>query len=81
MAGWEYLEIFVKGGGWIDSSGREGKLSEDRRSSYRLYWHPLAAVLQERGTEGWELVAAVGGEKPHDPQFDYRLFLKRPKQI
>jgi hypothetical protein len=66
---WEYLEVYAAGTlEWLDSAGREGKLEHRNQS----WW--IANVLNERGQEGWELVATVGS----DAKF-YRCFLKRPK--
>lgn len=80
MERWEYLEIHVHEGNWVDSMRRHGVLPRIGHPA-----HPYASsqfgmattgpLLNELGEQGWEVtgVASVGF-------YTYKLFLKRPKR-
>ena len=69
---WEYLEVYLTGRHWADSTGAGGDLSE-----VSVGGQPHAntsELLDDLGTVGWELVAAMPGQYSGT----YKLFLKRP---
>lgn len=74
MRQWEYLELRVHGSHdfWSDSLGRSGKLS--RATGVH---GGTAAVWNDLGEQGWELVAIASGDPPNQ---SYLAILKRPRQ-
>jgi hypothetical protein len=70
MQTWEYLQIHVDDKDWIDSTGRSGQLPELRRGKR---WGNLAPLLDELGSEGWE----VAGVLNSDDSWEYQVVLKR----
>jgi hypothetical protein len=69
---WEYLQVLVDASDWIDSGARAGHLNSLEGGGLRLI--DSAAVLNDRGAAGWELVGVVPGSSV----YGYQLFLKRP---
>jgi hypothetical protein len=51
----EYLQVHVHGRQWFDSAGREGELEERRHSRRNLSMVDLGPLLNELGSQVWEL--------------------------
>ena len=72
MQKWEYLEVCVAPGGWVDSMGRSGELAW--QASQHASFASAAALLNELGQQGWE----VAGVAANAPQGYFTLLFKRP---
>ena len=69
---WEYLEIYLAGRDWADSTGASGELEV---ASVGAYSHVNTnELLDDLGSVGWELVSVVSGQL----HGTYKLYLKRP---
>jgi hypothetical protein len=69
---WEYLEIYLAGRHWADSTGATGEVDEVQVGGYS---HANTNdLLDDLGAVGWELVAALAGSSGGSS----KLFLKRP---
>ena len=68
---WEYLEVDVHVETWSDSTGRSGRLPIDAATPGTL--PSVLRVLNELGSEGWELAGVCGTQSP----MIYRMLLKR----
>jgi hypothetical protein len=68
---WEYLEIYIAGHDWADSTGATGELPVVTLAGYS---HVNSnELLDDLGSVGWELIGAVAGQMSGT----YKLFLKR----
>ena len=74
MGGWEYLEAYVYQDDWIDSSGRRVSLKSETKMHNANTHFTASPILNELGTQGWELVGIVFQDMSL-----YRLFLKRQR--
>jgi hypothetical protein len=69
---WEYLEVYLSGRHWADSTGASGELPE---VSVAGYTHANSnELLDDLGAVGWELTAVLPGHYSGA----CKLFLKRP---
>jgi hypothetical protein len=69
---WEYLEVYLVGRSWADSTGATGEVEEIRVNGYG---HANTnELLDDLGAVGWELVTALPGTSSGTA----KLFLKRP---
>lgn len=69
---WEYLEVYIAGHDWADSTGATGELPVVPVGGYS---HVNSnELLDDLGSVGWELIGAVPGHISGT----YKLFLKRP---
>lgn len=75
MQAWEYLEIELRESKWSDSLGRGGELESFIDSSSPYPARNSAALLNELGAQGWELIGVQGSEYVSRA----KLYLKRPK--
>ena len=73
MPNWEYLQVAVSGGKWVDSTGRLGELPKVHTKNFLL--HNAASLLNQLDTESWELAGVAGSQT--DASFTF--FFKRPK--
>lgn len=55
MEKWEYLEVYISGSDWHDSSGNTGKLDAVTVGKIDNYFYNSTPVLNELGRSGWEL--------------------------
>jgi hypothetical protein len=72
MPRWEYLEVQLSEGEWIDSHGRAGEL-EEFGERWTGYTH-AGGLLNELGAEGWELAGVWGTGSSAS------LYFKRPTE-
>jgi hypothetical protein len=72
MQQWEYIDLFLRGSSWADSTGRSGKLPATRIDGTNTL--ALSPVLNELGTEGWKVVGIMPGSTTT------RIILTRPKE-
>ena len=68
---WEYLEVDVHVETWSDSSGRSGRLPIAESGPGQM--PSVVGVLNELGSEGWELAGVSNTQSP----LIYRMLLKR----
>lgn len=68
---WEYLEVYIAGQDWADSTGDTGTLPVVAVGGYSHV--NTNELLDDLGSVGWELVGAVPGHISGT----YKLFLKR----
>ena len=68
---WEYLEVDVHVESWSDSTGQSGRLPIAAAEPGKL--PSVLPVLNELGSEGWELAGVCGTQSP----MIYRMLLKR----
>ena len=73
MPNWEYLQVAVSGGKWVDSIGRLGELPKVHSKNFLL--HNAASLLNQLDTESWELVGVAGSQT----DASYTFFFKRSK--
>ena len=73
MPNWEYLQVAVSGGKWVDSTGRLGELPKVHTKNFLL--HNAASLLNQLDTESWELTGVAGSQT----DASYTFFFKRPK--
>ncbi len=72
MQEWEYLEVYIAGRKWADSTGAEGDLEEVHVGGHS---HVNSnQLLDDLGEVGWELGAVVPGQTSGV----YKMFFKRP---
>ena len=76
MPQWEYLEVYTFEGAWADNRGRRGDLDEVVKVKNRIA-HSRATLLNDLGSQGWELVGLECPASAYDP---VTLFFKRPKR-
>ncbi len=69
---WEYLSLYAK-----RDNGREAFFVEN----YRERGERVAedTILEDLGTEGWELVAVVTAYTSNSQSFNHQLYFKRLK--
>ena len=75
MQKWEYMELLAGPRTWQDSAGQAGETPSIGTASLERWWS-VTPILNELGTEGWELV----GIAPYSTHAfsGFRLFFKRP---
>jgi hypothetical protein len=72
---WEYMEILIRGGSWLDNSGRKGTLPR-MEGEVRNTWPFSVELCNAAGLQRWELAGVVGNDRVEG----YRLFFKRRKE-
>jgi hypothetical protein len=71
---WAYLEVYVFGDDWADSTGRTGTLPAAPTPEHPQFRpHTLVPVLDALGAERWEVAGVVATNTNN-----YHLILKRP---
>jgi hypothetical protein len=79
MTEWEYIRVFAEGR-WDQYDGGRGPSESQQQATERWY-----SLLNERGSEGWELVVErhkFGGESTSSEGYwsQYTGTMKRPRQ-
>ncbi len=73
------VTIGVYNAQWRDNRGRSGRLANVQIPKAGKTWASAADILNDLGSDGWELVATVPAIE-NDPAGNgtYRVLLKRP---
>ena len=74
MQQWEYKDVHVAATTWTDGTGSRGSLQRFAHEAGHSFWS-ANQLLNELGSEGWELIGSAAGAADH-----YVLFFKRPRQ-